>query len=264
MSRKTKLHSLVDSHAHLDFSNFNGDRDEVIRRAQSAGVKLILNVGFDLESSRKSIALAESYPLLYAAAGVHPHDAARVPAAYLDELAGMAAHPRVVALGEMGLDFYRERSPRRVQRDVFRQQLQLAREKNLPVILHDREAHREIMQILEADGLPARGGVMHCFSGDMALAKRCLGLGLYISIAGPVTYPKSSHLGQVASRVPLEKLLLETDAPFLAPVPRRGKRNEPALVAYTAEKVAALRGTTPEKIGQACLDNARRLFGLQG
>ncbi len=262
MNRKSKIHSLVDSHAHLDFSKFNGDREEVLKRAERAGIKLILNIGFDLESSRKSMDLAEFCPFVYAACGIHPHDAARVPEDYLEQLAQMADHPRVVALGEMGLDFYRDRSPRAVQRDVFRQQLQLAREKNLPVIIHDRDAHQEVMKVLESDGLPERGGIMHCFSGDMALAKRSLDLGLYISIAGPVTYPKNNVLGQVASRVPLDRLLIETDAPFLTPEPRRGKRNEPAYVALVAEKVAALRGTTPDKVGQACLDNARRLLDI--
>lgn len=262
MSRKSKNCSLVDSHAHLDFSKFNGDRGDVLKRAENAGIKMILNVGFDLDSSRKSIELAESYPFIYAAAGIHPHDASRVPPHYLEELARMADHPRVVALGEMGLDFYRDRSPRPVQREVFRQQLQLSREKDLPVIIHDRDAHEEVMQVLESDGLPGRGGIMHCFSGDMSLAERSMELGLYISIAGPVTYPKNSVLGQVASRVPLDRLLIETDAPFLTPVPGRGRRNEPAYVALVAEKVAALRGTTTEKVGQACLENARRLFGI--
>ncbi len=262
MIGKTKIHSLVDSHAHLDFPNFNGDRDAVLKRAEGAGIKLILNVGFDLKSSRKSIALAENYPFVYAACGIHPHDASRVPPRYLDELARMAEHPRVVALGEMGLDFYRDRSPRPVQREIFRQQLQLARDINLPVILHDRDAHQEVMNILESEGLPERGGVMHCFSGDMALAKRSVQMGLYVSIAGPVTYSKNNALAQVASRVPLDKLLIETDAPFLTPVPRRGKRNEPAYVALIAEKVAELRGTTPDIVGQACLDNARRLLNV--
>ncbi len=256
-------YNLVDSHAHLDFSNFNGDREEVIQRAKRAGVQLILNVGFDLDTSKKSIALAETYPFVFAAVGIPPHDASRAPSLYLEELARMADHPRVVALGEMGLDFYRDRSPRKLQREVFRQQLQLAREKNLPVIIHDREAHQEVMQILQTDGLPAPGGIMHCFSGDLALAKWSLRLGLYISIAGPVTYPKNAALGQVAANVPLDRLLIETDAPFLTPVPRRGKRNEPAYVALVAEKIAALRGTTPDNIGQACLDNARRLFQVE-
>ncbi len=260
MNVKTKKYNLVDSHAHLDFPNFNGDRDAVLKRAEDAGIKLIVNVGFDLNSSRKSIALAETYPFVYAACGIHPHDASKAPSSYLDDLARMAEHPKVVALGEMGLDFYRDRSPRPVQRELFRQQLRLAREINLPVILHDRDAHQDVMNIVESEGLPERGGIMHCFSGDMALAKRSVQLGLYISIAGPVTYPKNNALAQVASRVPLDKLLIETDAPFLTPVPRRGKRNEPAYVALVAEKVAALRGTTPDKVGQACFDNARRLF----
>ena len=254
--------SFVDSHAHLDFEDFNADRDAVLERAQNAGVELIINVGFDLDSSVKAVELADKYSFIFAAVGIHPHDAGRVPKNYLQKLEEMTRHPKVVAVGEIGLDFYRNRSPRPVQREVFRQQLLLAREINLPVIIHDREAHDEVMQILQDEGLPEAAGVMHCFSGDTVLARKVLELGLYISIAGPVTYKNNIILGQVASMVPPGRLLMETDAPFLTPHPLRGKRNEPANVVYTAEKIAALRGKTTNHIGSLCLENTRNLFGI--
>ncbi len=252
--------SLADSHAHLDFEDFNADREAVLERAQNAGVELIINVGFDLDSSLKAVDLADKYSFIFAAVGIHPHDAGKVPKGYLQKLEEMAGHPKVVAIGEIGLDFYRNRSPWPVQREVFRQQLLLAREINLPVIIHDRDAHDEVMRILQDEGLPEAAGVVHCFSGDTALARQVLELGLYISIAGPVTYKKNIVLGQVASMVPPGRLLMETDAPFLAPHPLRGKRNEPANVAYTAEKIAALRGKTTNHIGSLCLENTRNLF----
>ncbi|MDO9534195.1 MAG: TatD family hydrolase [Bacillota bacterium] len=254
---------LVDSHAHLDFRDFDRDRDEVIERAEKMGLKLIINIGFDLESSQKSLALAHKYPPVYAAVGIHPHDAAKAPADYLRRLEEMSQHPKVVAIGEMGLDFYRDRSPRNLQKDVFRRQLKLAQKVNLPVVIHDRDAHEEVMAILEKEGLPDPGGVMHCFSGDLALARKALKMGFYISIAGPVTYPKNNKLSQVAAAIPEDRLLIETDAPFLTPNPFRGKRNEPSYVAYTAEKVAALRGITGDIIGSLCLENAKRLFSIE-
>ncbi len=253
---------LADSHAHLDFNQFERDRSEVIRRAEAAGVQLIINIGFDLESSRRSIELAEKYAPVYASVGIHPHDAKNAPGGYLERLEELSAHPKVVALGEMGLDYYRNRSPREIQQKVFREQLELALRLDLPVILHDRDAHDELLQILKETGIPAAGGVMHCFSGDWTLAQPAMELGLYISMAGPVTYSGNAALSEVASRAPEERLLMETDAPFLAPHPRRGKRNEPALVSLVAEKVASLRGVTPERMGMACLENTRRLFGI--
>ncbi|NLX90600.1 MAG: TatD family hydrolase [Firmicutes bacterium] len=262
MNRSNLFTDLVDSHAHLDFEDFDEDRDDVLERAQDAGVKLILNVGFDLDSSRKAVELAEKYSQIFAAVGIHPHEAKKVPKGYLQKLEEMAGHPKVVAIGEIGLDFFRNRSPHPVQREIFKAQLQLARKVNLPVIIHDREAHDEIVEILEKEGLPEAAGVVHCFSGDTFLAKKVLALGLYISIAGPVTYNKNVVLGQVASMVPPGKLLIETDAPFLPPTPLRGKRNEPAYVKYTAEKIAALRGKTPAYIGQLCLENTRNLFRI--
>ncbi|MGI6308186.1 MAG: TatD family hydrolase [Dethiobacteria bacterium] len=255
-----KLPALVDSHAHLDFKIFNRDRDAVIQRAESYGLKLVINVGFNMPSSREAVALSEKYSLIYAAVGVHPHDAANVPDDYLAEMREMAQHPKVVALGEMGLDYYRDRSPRWQQWAVFSQQLRLAREVNLPVVIHSRNAHPETMSLLKEEGLPEAGGVMHCFSGDLELAEQMMEMGLYISIAGPVTYPRNNVLKQVAASIPAERLLVETDAPFLPPGPWRGKRNEPAYTAFTVEKIAELRGTTAENLGRICLENARRLF----
>ena len=258
----TNAYPLADSHAHLDFPDFDKDRETVIQRAGTAGVKLIINVGCDLVSSRKAVKLAAGYPSVYAAVGIHPHDAAAAPADYLEQLAELAAAPKVVALGEMGLDFYRDRSPRPIQKKVLREQLDLARRLAMPVIIHDRDAHSELLAVLKKDGLSPAGGVMHCFSGDPDLAREVLALGLYISIAGPVTYPRNKVLRAVAAAVPLGKLLLETDAPFLTPAPWRGQRNEPARIASTADMVAAQRGCAVEELGAACLANTRRLFSL--
>ncbi|HHU75512.1 MAG TPA: TatD family hydrolase [Firmicutes bacterium] len=257
-----KAAALADSHAHLDFKDFDEDRENVLERAEKAGVQLIINVGFDMASSLRAVELAGKYSPIYAAVGIHPHEAARVPEGYLQKLEDMAKHPKVVAIGEIGLDFFRNRSPRPEQREVFQAQLALARRINLPVIIHDREAHDEIVETFEKEGLPEARGVIHCFSGDVALAKTLLDMGFYISIAGPVTYKKNIVLGQVASMVPPGRLLVETDAPFLPPHPLRGKRNEPAYVKYTAEKVAALRGRTLGYLGQQCLENTRNLFRI--
>lgn len=254
---------LVDSHAHLDFKDFNKDREEVLVRAEKAGVKVIINAAYDLESSYKAVQLAEQHSFIYASAGIHPHDAGKATPDFSHRLEELSIHPKVVALGEMGLDYYRDRSPRQVQQEVFRKQLRVAIKVNLPVIIHDRDAHEDVLYILEEEGLPAAGGVMHCFSGDYDLAQRVMEMGLDISVAGPVTYSKSAKLARVVSSVPLDRLLLETDAPFLSPVPLRGKRNEPSYVAYVADRVAALRGITGEKVGRSCLENARRLFGLE-
>lgn len=253
---------LVDSHAHLDFSDFDRDREEVLKRAEEVGIKLIINIGFDESSSHKSMEFAEKYPMIYSAVGIHPHDAKNASSGYLKVLEKLTGHSKVVALGEMGLDFYRDRSPRDVQRKVFRQQMQLAHEVGLPIIVHSRDSHEEVVKILEEEGVPPAGGVMHCFSGDVALAKKVLEMNMAVSIAGPVTYRGSSKLAQVAAFVPQEWLLIETDCPFLAPAPKRGKRNEPAYVSHVARQVASLRGTTPEKIGKVCLENTARLFSI--
>ena len=254
--------ALIDTHAHLSDEAYDGDRKEVIARARAAGVAQIVNVGFDLDSSRKAAALAREYDFIYAAAGVHPHDAARAPAGYLAELEALARGRKVVAVGETGLDFYRNLSPRPEQRRVFREQLALARELELPVIIHDRDAHEEVLKILRQDGLGPAGGVLHCFSGDWEMARECLRMGFYISFAGVVTYPKSTQLQRIAVDLPPERLLIETDCPYLTPAPLRGKRNEPALVRRVLEQIAGLRGMPAAELAQLTTENARRLFRL--
>lgn len=253
---------LFDTHAHLDDAGYNKDRDEMIRRARQAGVAHIVNVGFNLASSRDSINLADRYDLVYAAVGIHPHDAAGAGPGYLEELAKMAAHPKVVAIGEMGLDYYRDLSPRPVQRKVFREQMALAKKLQKPIIIHDRDAHGDMMDILRKEKLGPSGGVMHCYSGSWEMARECLAMGFYISIAGPVTFPNAVKLKDVAARVPRDRLLIETDAPYLTPAPYRGKRNEPAYIIYTAEEVARLRGMEKEDLAKMCAENGRKLFRI--
>lgn len=253
---------LFDTHAHLDFDDFDADRDELVERARAVGLVNILNVGFDLDSSRRAIQVAEKYDLAYAAVGVHPHVAGETAPDYLEQMEKMTARPKVVALGEMGLDYFRNRSPLPAQKKVFRAQLALAKRLNLPVIIHDREAHGDMMDILRSDGPFPAGGVIHCYSGSWEMARECLSMGFYISIAGPVTFPKSIKLKDVAAWVPSDRLLVETDAPFLTPVPHRGKRNEPAYVRFTLAEIAALRREEPDKLAETCTENGRRLFRI--
>jgi TatD DNase family protein len=253
---------LFDTHAHLDDAGFDMDRDEMIQRARQAGVAHIVNVGFNLASSRESLKLAEIYDLIYAAVGIHPHDAAEAGPGYMDELEKMAAHPKVVAIGEMGLDYYRDLSPRPVQRKVFTAQMDLAKKLQKPIIIHDRDAHGDLMDILRKDKLGPAGGVMHCYSGSWEMARECLAMGFYISIAGPVTFSNAAKLKDVAAKVPQDRLLIETDAPYLTPVPYRGRRNESAYVIYTAAEVARLRGMETEDLAKMCTENGRRLFRI--
>lgn len=253
---------LFDTHAHLDNADYNSDRDEMIQRARQAGVAHIVNVGFNLATSRESLKLAEIYDLIYAAVGIHPHDAAEAGPGYMDELEKMAAHPKVVAIGEMGLDYYRDLSPRPVQRKVFTAQMALAKKLQKPIIIHDRDAHGDLMEILRKDKLGPAGGVMHCYSGSWEMARECLAMGFYISIAGPVTFSNAAKLKDVAAKVPQDRLLIETDAPYLTPVPYRGRRNESAYVIYTAVEVARLRGMETEDLAKMCTENGRRLFRI--
>ncbi len=253
---------LFDTHAHLNDEMFNEDRDEMILRARQAGVALIVNVGYSLASSRDSINLADRYDIIYAAVGIHPHDAAEAGPGYIEELEEMAAHPRVVAIGEIGLDYYRDLSPRPVQRRVFSEQMALAKKLEKPIIIHDRDAHGDLMDMLRREKLGPAGGVMHCYSGSWEMARECLAMGFYISIAGPVTYSNAARLKDVAARVPRDRLLIETDAPYLTPAPYRGKRNEPAHILYTAEEIARLREMEIEDLGKMCAENGRRLFRI--
>ncbi len=256
------IHPLVDTHAHLDGERFAGEVAAVIARAAAAGVSRILTVGCDLASSRASVALAEAHAEIYAAVGIHPHDALSVDAAALEELRELAAHPKVVAIGETGLDFYRDRAPRAAQAQAFAAQIRLARELGKPLIVHDRDAHDEILATLRTEGAAEAGGVLHCFSGDVAMAKACLEFGFYLSIAGPVTYPKNEELRDVVRAVSVDRLLVETDCPYLAPQSARGKRNEPALVRETAAKIAQVKGLTLDDVARVTTLNAFTLFGI--
>ena len=250
---------LIDSHAHIQLDKFDADRGAVLERAQEAGVHAIMVIGFDLETSRGAIALAEQYDQIYATVGMHPHDAKNLHDETIHIFRELAAHPKVVALGEMGLDYYRNLSPRPIQKAVFERQLDLAEELDLPIVIHNREAYHDILPILQARRGRVRG-VMHCFSGDVEIMHRSLTLGFYIGIGGPVTYRKSDALQEVAQKVPADALLVETDCPWLAPQFRRGKRNEPAYVRATAEKIAELRGISLEEIGEITTQNFEGLF----
>ena len=201
-----KLLSLVDSHAHLDNAQFKDDLDQVLRNADEAGVKQILTIGCDLQSSAKSVALAGSYACLHAAVGIHPHDATEATPEGLALLESLASAPKVVAIGEIGLDFYRDRSPRDQQREAFRQQIRLAKRCKKPIIVHDRDAHAEVLQILGEEGAEQIGGVLHCFSGDLEMAKACLDLGFYLSFTGNITYPKNEGLREVVARIPIDQI----------------------------------------------------------
>lgn len=258
---KTVQPALIDTHAHLNDPKYDRDRCEVIARAQGAGVEKIICVGYEITSSRRAVALAEEWECVYAAVGVHPHDAAQATEHAWKALRILAGMEKVVAIGEIGLDFYRNLSPPSVQEGVFRKQLELACELQLPVIIHDRDAHQGILKVLQ-DFPEVPGVVIHCFSGDLQMAEECLTRGYYISVAGPVTFPKAKKLEEVVKFLPLDRLLLETDCPYLAPQPWRGKRNEPAYLPAVAEAVARIKGVSLEEVAAATTANARRFFRL--
>ncbi len=254
---------LIDSHAHIYGREYLADFVDMLSRAREAGLSHIIAVGADLESSREACELAQKYDTIYCAVGVHPHDADRVTEKCYEVVRQMAeGNLKVVAIGEIGLDFYRDRSPRDAQERVFRRFIRLARELSLPVVIHDRDAHGRILAILREEKAADVGGVLHCFSGDLEMARECVEMGFLISIPGTVTYPNNEPLREVVRGVKIEHLLLETDCPYLSPVPHRGKRNEPAFVRITAEKVAELKGLSLEDVGRITSLNVRRLFGI--
>ena len=253
---------LFDTHAHLHFPEFAGDLDAVLERARAAGVRRMLTIGTNVETSRAAVTLAAREADVWAAVGIHPHDAAEADDAALAEIERLADEPRVVAIGETGLDFFRNLSPRDAQERSFRAQLALARRVRKPVLVHCRDAHEETLALLAEERVGATGGIMHCFSGDVAVARRCLDLGLLISLAGPVTYPKARALPDVAKFVPGDRLVVETDCPFLPPQPYRGKRNEPAYLAITAARVAELRGEPLEVLAARMAENGRTLLAI--
>jgi len=252
---------LVDTHAHLQWASFDKDREEVISRAREVRVDCIVNIGFDVVGSRKGVELADKHDGLYATVGIHPHNASQFDQNVLDELRKLSEHPKVVAIGEIGLDYYRNLSRRKAQRKAFEAQLSLAEELELPVVIHDREAHKDILEIL-ANFRRGTNCVMHCFSGSKEMAEQCVESGFYISFAGPVTFPNSSKLQAIARWVDLNKILLETDSPWLAPQEMRGKRNEPAFLPFIARKIAELKKISLAELAEATTKSAKQLFQL--
>jgi len=252
---------LIDSHAHLEMKEFNPDREDVIERARQTGVSYIVTVGTNLTLSRKALSLARQHENIYATVGVHPHDVDRADNKTFDDLCEISRDPKVVAYGEIGLDFFRNISPREKQIEMFSRQLELAVQLKLPVIIHDRDAHEQTLRMVKASGV--RRGVFHCFSGDYTMAMQCIDLGFFISIPGVVTYDKAKTIQDVARRVPLSSMLLETDAPYLTPEPHRGKRNEPSFIINTAKKVAQIKDLTWEEVADATAHNTINLFGIK-
>ena len=253
---------LIDTHCHLDLENYDPDREEVIERARNAGLVHLITIGIDPDSSAKAIALAEKHEFISATVGHHPHDASTLRDEDLERLREMGRHPQVVGFGEIGLDYFRNISPQEVQRQRFDDLIQIGMELKLPLVIHDRDAHQDILDHLVSAGASRNGGIIHCFSGDYGLARRFLDMGFYISIPGTVTFPKATELREVVARLPMDAILLETDAPFLTPVPKRGRRNEPALVRHTAEEVAKIKGLSLEETARATTANARTAFGI--
>ena len=253
---------LIDSHCHLDMRDFDKDREAVVRRARKDGIVHMISIGTDVGSSRSAIDLARKYDFISATVGCHPHDADECSSLDLEQLASMAAEREVVAWGEIGLDYYRNYSEKENQRKIFQTQLELAQRAELPVVVHDRDAHKEVYAILEKMGKGERKGIIHCFSGDRDLAEAFIALGYYISIPGTVTYKNAGQIKEVAATIPLDRMLVETDAPFLAPVPRRGKRNEPSYVVHTVREIAKLRDIPFKTVAERTTRNAKIIFGL--
>lgn len=256
---------IIDSHAHLEFPQFDADREEMLARAREAGVTTILAIGSGTASDRLDAAIpfAEKYDWIYGTVGVHPHESKLATEEWYEELARLAKHPRVLAWGEIGLDYFYDHSPRDVQQSVFRRQLQLARAANLPVIIHCRDAWPDCLQILKQDWRPSGlSGIFHCFTGTLAEAQQGMDMGFVISFSANITYPKMAPLREVAAALPLEHILVETDSPFLPPQRIRGKRNEPGFVVEVAQTLANVRNLAPDEVAQATAENFRRFFHL--
>ncbi len=254
---------LFDTHVHLNDDQFNDDLEEVIERARLNGVGRVVVVGFDEKTIKRAIELIDMYDFMYAAIGWHPVDAIDLTDDHLDWIQELTAHPKVVAIGEIGLDYHWDKSPKDVQQAVFRRQIQLAKKLDLPIIIHNREATEDVVKILEEEGAEEVGGIMHCFSGSPETAKRCLDMNFYISLGGPVSCKNAVKPKEVATEVPLDRLLIETDCPYLAPHPFRGKRNEPSYVKLVAEQIAALKEISLDEVAKATTENANRLFRIQ-
>ena len=253
---------LFDTHAHSYAEQFDPDRDEVLSALPAANVGLVLCPGCDLESSRQSIALAEQYPFLYAAAGVHPEDALGLPDDWLEQVEAMTRHPKVKAVGEIGLDYYWQEVPRDLQKEAFRAQLALAQRLDMPVIVHDREAHGDSLAIVKE--FPGVRGVFHCYSGSVEDAKTLIKLGWHLSFTGTITFKNARKAPEVIAAVPLDRIMVETDAPYMAPTPYRGKRCDSRYVYRMAETIAQIKGLTTQEVEEATTENGKRLFGIEG
>lgn len=252
---------LIDTHAHLDFDTFDEDREIVIQRAIESGLAAIITIGTDVETSKQAVALAEKYASVFAAVGIHPTDCANISDADFDSIRKLAQHEKVIAIGEVGLDYYHMRTDKDVQKEIFTRQVELARELGLPLIIHNRESHEDMYKVLSESHAAEVGGVMHSFSGDADFLNKILELDLHVSFTGNITFKKSAS-DELVKKAPLERLLLETDCPFLTPVPLRGKRNEPAYMVHTAQKIADLKEISAEEVGKVTSENAISLFKL--
>lgn len=255
---------LIDTHTHLDDARYNDDREAVVTRAREAGIEAFITIGCDLTTSRAAVALADHHPFVYASVGVHPHEVKHIQDHWYDEFRRLAKHGKVVAYGEIGLDYHYNHSSPKEQRVRFREQIQLARELKLPVIIHTREAQEDTVMILKEERASEIGGVFHCFSGDAWLAKEALDLGFYLSFSGILTFRNATALREIAKETPLDRVLIETDCPYLTPIPYRGKRNEPAYVSQVAQQLASIYSPalSLEQIGRQTSDNAKRLFKI--
>lgn len=254
---------LFDTHVHLNAEQYNEDLEEVIERAQSEGVATVVVVGFDRPTIKKAMELADQYSFVYASIGWHPVDAIDMTDEDLAWIEELAAHPKVVALGEMGLDYHWDKSPKDIQKEVFRKQIALAKRVKLPIIIHNREATQDIVAILKEEGAEEVGGIMHCFSGSAETAEECMKMNFYISFGGPVTFKNAKNVKETAAEIPLDRLLVETDCPYLTPHPFRGKRNEPAYVKLVAEELARIKNLSFEEIAEITTNNAKKIFGIK-
>lgn len=253
---------LIDSHAHLEMPEFKKDLEAVIQRAKGSGVEYIFTVGTEKKDWKRAVEIADSHPSIYVILGVHPHNAKEIDDQTYPTLKKLCRNGKVKAYGEIGLDFFRNLSPRDIQLKRFREQIGLAKELDLPIVIHDREAHRETLEILKSEKAEESGGIIHCFSGDYEMAKACMDMGFYISIPGSITFKNAEGFRKIVERIPLESLLVETDALFLTPEPFRGKRNEPSYVRYTAQKVAEIKKVSFEKVAEITTQNALRVYRL--
>jgi len=255
---------LIDSHAHIQGAMYAAEVDEVIKRAEKAGVEKIMVVGGagELSSNQAAVALADSYENLYATVGMHPHDAKDVGEEELKELQALTSRPKVIAVGETGLDFYYNHSPHNIQRDIFTRFIRMARETGLPLVVHERDAHKDVAQLLRSEGAGKLTGVIHCFTGDYEAARNYLDLGFYLSFTGIITFKNAQSLREVVRNVPLERMFVETDSPYLTPVPHRGKRNEPAFVRFVAETVAQIKTLALQEVARITTTNVRALFRI--